>query len=215
MPLAAAIMVLSMEAGAAAAPARIVQIDREPINAGAEADYGHIESDTARQCARLRCDHAYLALESLGGPKEVWWFNAFDSPADREAAIAAWNRNTAALAALERNRRRKAALTGKVIEVIATYQPSLSTDPPWLVGHGRYAVISVTMGAPPMGGTVYEAADGTRFVIRQARTREEADAIARTAGTDAGARVFAVRPAWSHPAGDWVAADPEFWRVPR
>jgi hypothetical protein len=206
---------VALQAGATAAPPRILQIYREPLKPGAEAEYDRIESDTARQCAALRCAHAYLALESLGGPKEIWWFNGFDSPADRDAVIAAWNANAAALAALERNRQRKAPLTAKGIEVITNHQPGLSTGPPWRLGHGRYAVIAVTTGAAPMGGTVYEAADGTRFVIREASTPDEADAIAKAAGTDAGARVFAVRPAWSHPADDWIAADPEFWRAAR
>ncbi len=28
-----------------------------------------------------------------------------------------------------------------------------------------------------------------------------------------GARIFAVRPNWSMPAPEWVAADPDFWRL--
>lgn len=67
----------------------------------------------------------------------------------------------------------------------------------------------VTKGAPGMNGTVFETDDGTRFVIVPAQTREAADAAA-AAGP--GSRVFAVRPSWSHPAEDWIAADPQFWR---
>lgn len=199
----------------APAPPSLLQIYREPIKPGAEAEYDRIESETARQCAELRCAHAYLALESLDGPKEVWWFNGFDSPADRKAAVEAWEKNKAALAVLARNRERKAPLTGEGAEVLTEYQPDLSTGPPWRLGHGRYVVIAVTTGAPPMGGTVYAAPDGTRYVIGEARTREEAEATARSAGAAARARVFAVRPRWSHPAPDWIAADPGLWRAGR
>jgi hypothetical protein len=33
------------------------------------------------------------------------------------------------------------------------------------------------------------------------------------AAVDPGAIVFAVRPWWGHPAGERVAADPEFWKA--
>jgi hypothetical protein len=55
---------------------------------------------------------------------------------------------------------------------------------------------------------VWAMADSTLYVLRPVRTRREADAVARQAK----ARVFAVRPNWSMPAPEWVAADAAFWR---
>jgi hypothetical protein len=55
------------------------------------------------------------------------------------------------------------------------------------------------------------ADDGTRFTFVPAGTRREADRQAAVAGPDA--RIFAIRPAWSLPAAEWIAADPEFWRA--
>src|SRR5712691_3776290 len=171
----AAFLVIAMQVAAQPPPPRILQIYREPLNPGAEAEYDRIESDTARKCAQLRCTHAYVGLESLTGPKEVWWFNGFDSAADRKQAVDAWAKNKRALAVLGRNSKRKAPLTGKGTEVLANYREDLSAGPSWLLGRGRFLVIALTRTTPRMEGMVYEAADGTRFVIRAARTREEAD----------------------------------------
>jgi hypothetical protein len=205
--LFSALMALAMPAPAPATPPRILQIHREPLKAGAEAEYGRIESDTARKCAELRCPHAYLALESLTGAKEVWWFNGYESAADRKQVADAWASHTQALTVLAGNGKRKARLTGKASEAFARYREDLSAASPWLMGRGRFLVITVTRTSAPMRGTVFATEDGTRFVIVSAPTREAADAAA---GPDA--RVFAVRPSWSYPAADWIAADPEFWR---
>lgn len=203
------LMVVAMEAGAQAQPPGILQVFREPLKPGVEAEYDRIESDTARKCVELRCPHAYLGLESLTGPKEVWWFNGYDSAADQKQVADAWAKNKAILAVLGRNSKRKARLTDKPVEVFANYREDLSAGPPWLIGRGRFLVITMTRSAPPMNGTVFETEDGTRFVIVPARTREEADAAAAAGAVS---RVFAVRPSWSHPAQDWIAADPDFWR---
>src|SRR5262245_45413393 len=95
------IALVAMAGVAPAQPPRLLLIAREPLKPGGEAEYDRIESETARKCAELRCAHAYLALESLDGPKEVWWFNGFDSAADHEDAVKAWGKNKAALAMLE------------------------------------------------------------------------------------------------------------------
>ncbi len=205
---------------AASPPAQpaIVQVYREALKPGVEAEYDRIESDTARKCAALRCPHAYLGLESVTGPKEVWWFNGYDSDDDRQRVAEAWARATKALDALGRNSKQKAALVGKGVNVFARHRPDLSAGEGWLIGRGRFLAIEVTQGAPALRGTVFEAEDGTRFVVAAARTREEAEAAlprATDAAAGAQSRVFAVRPAWSHPAADWIAGDPELWRRPR
>ncbi len=190
-------------------PPRILQVVREPLRPGVEAEYDRIESEIARECARLRCPHPYLGLESLTGPKEVWWFNGYDSAADQKHVAEAWAKNKEALATLGRIGQRKAQLTDKSIEVFANFRPDLSVGPPWLMGQGRFLVITMTR-SEPRNGAVFETDDGKRFVIVPVRTRDEAAAAAARAGPET--RVFAVRPSWSHPAEDWIASDPEFWR---
>src|SRR5205814_8934306 len=104
----------------------------------------------------------------------------------------------------------KAALTGKVIEAVAQCRPDLTSGVPWILGHGRFLVIAVTKDRPSRAGKVFQAADGTFFVFSPARTRKQAD---RLAASIPGSIVVLVRPSFSFPAKDWVAADSLFWRA--
>jgi hypothetical protein len=70
-------------------------------------------------------------------------------------------------------------------------------------------LVTVTRSRRPAEGSVWEVADSTLYVLRPVRTRREAEALA----AEQGARIFAVRPNWSMPAPEWIAADPEFWRL--
>ena len=189
-------------------PPAILQVHRETLNPGTEAEYDRVESDTAQQCAQLHCPHAYLALESRTGPKEVWWLNGYASDAERRQVADAWAASTEILDRLGRNGKRKAALVGKGIGSMARYRPGLSAGAPWQLGTGRFLVIGSGRGKPGLRGTVYEADDGTRLVIVATRTRTEADTLAAASR----ARVFEVRPTWSHADEAWMAADPDLWR---
>jgi hypothetical protein len=173
-------------------PPRLLGVYVERVEAGAEVDYGRNEEEIARTCVRLKCPHAYLGLESVGGPKEVWWLNAYTSEADKERVARAWEDNTAATSALKNLSDRKRAWTREPKAFFATYA---GNDPAcWAMAGARYFVIG---GAD---GCVFEVPDGTRLVIRPVKT------------PPAGGRVFAIRPTWSHPEDAWVAADPKFWR---
>ena len=191
-------------------PPPILLIAREPLLAGGENAYRAIEEETARLSAKLGCPHPYLAMESLTGPKEIWWFNGFDSPEDQRQVAEAYKNNAPFFAALKRNSDRKAPVTGKVRDVVVQYRPDLSSGAPWILGHGRLLVITVTKDLPSSSGTVFQAAEGTFFVFSVARSRKQAD---RLAASIPGSTVVAVRPSLSFPARDWVAADPRFWRA--
>src|SRR5215831_9855054 len=189
-------------------PMPILLIAREPLVVGRENEYREIEEETARLSVKLGCPHPYLAMESLTGPKEVWWLNGFDSPEDQRQVAQAYEKNAPFSAALKKNSGRKAPVTGKVIEIVEQYRPDLTNGVPWILGHGRFLVIAVTKDRPAGAGTVFQAADGTFFVFSPARTRKQAD---RLAASIPGSIVVVVRPAFSFPAKDWVAADPRFW----
>ena len=191
-------------------PTTILFIAREPLVPSRENAYREIEEETARLSAELGCPHPYLAMESLTGPKEIWWFNGFDSPEDRRQVAEAYEKNVPFSAALKRNRDRKAPVTGKVSEIVAQYRPDMSSGVPWILGHGRFLVIAVTNDRPCGAGSVFQAPDGTFFVFSSARTRKQAD---RLAASIPGSTVAVVRPSFSFPAKDWVAADPRFWRA--
>src|SRR4051794_28206877 len=196
-------------------PPPILQIHREPLKAGIEDAYHVVESDTARVAAALGCPHPYLGTESLTGPREVWWFNGYESSADQQRVGDDYAKNTRLMAALSENSRRKASLTLAPIQIVATYRPDWTVGVPWILGHGRFLVITVGGSDRPANGTAFEAADGTPVIVTPAHTREDADRARALGGPET--HIFAARPAWSVPAAEWVAADPTFWqpRAPR
>ncbi len=206
----AIIVGLAMQIAAHPQPPQILQIHREALNPGSEAAYRENEEDTARICAELGSPHAYLGIESLSGPKEVWFFNGYESAAEQKQVYDDYAKNATLMAALLKNSRRKASLTGEPVNVFANYRQDLSRGVPWILGRGRFLVIAVTKSTPRINGTVFEAGDGTRFIVLPAQSRKEADALAAAAGPES--QVFAVRPAWSFPAKEWIAMDSVFWR---
>jgi len=102
----------------------------------------------------------------------------------------------------------QAALIGTPIGGYAVYRRELSRGPPWTVTGARFIVVSITRSREPADGSVWEAADSTLYVLRPVKTRELAEALSR----ELRARVFTLRPNWSMPAPEWIAADPDFWR---
>jgi len=200
-----------MRTGSPAQPPPILQIYRERLKPGSEAAYAAIETETAQLATALGCPHPYLGAELITGATEVWWFNGFESSAGRQRVADQYASNGRWMAALTRNSERKARLTLDPIEALATYRPDLTVGTPWVLGRGRFLVVSVTKTTDaPLGGTVFESADGARYIVAAAQTREDADAARMPAAAER--FVLAVRPSWSFPPEEWIAADPKFWQ---
>jgi hypothetical protein len=183
----------------------ILQITLERIEPGRESEYGRIEEQLKQTCVRMGCPNAYLALESVSAPKEVWWLVMYESQADVERVAAAYAANEpllkemAALAALKK---------GLAAAPIEHMTKRLGAAAAWRVGAEPFAVIATAVEAP--GVAAFESADGARFAIVAAATRADADSVAARLG--AGAGVFAVRPEWSKPDEAWAAANPRLWQ---
>ena len=94
------------------------------------------------------------------------------------------------------------------MDIFANHRPDLSRAP-WEIAGARFFVIVVTDRSSMLDGSVFETADGVRYVFKPCRARDEAGAIAVRAGPLGG--VFAVRPNWGIPAQHWIDSDPEFW----
>ena len=186
----------------------LVQFYRERVVPGAEAEYSRVEEEIARACARLKCPHPYLALQPVTGAPEVWWLTAFASQADRDRVVQAYERDAAVKQALQELGQRKKGLTSDGKESIASRRSQLCDAVAWRMHGVRFVVIETSKADPKGNGCVFQAPDGTRFALQTAASRGDAD---RLAGADS--RVFEVRPAWSHPAADWIAADPSFWKA--
>ena len=200
-----------MPNGVRLTPPDILQIYRERLKPGSDAAYAALEEEQARISVECDCPHPYLGAESLTGPKEVWWFNGYSSPVDQQQVYAAYAGNTPLLTALQENSIKKQDLTFSPSEVFAHYREDLSAGMPWAPGQGRFLVITVTTREPAIEGTVFQAPDGTRFIVQSARTRVEAEAVKETAGDEA--CILAVRPSWSFPDQAWIADDPDFWQA--
>jgi hypothetical protein len=199
------------------APPTILQIYREFWKSGNVAANRKIEAEASQICVKLNCPHPYLGLESLTGPKEVWFLNGYDSSTEQTQVGEDYQRNADLIEALNQIMvRRKPLSKADDVNVFAHYRQRLSRGAPWSLGQGRFLVITMTKSDLlaksnlVIDGTAFETDDSTRFIFSAARTRQEADARAATAGSET--RVFAVRPYWSLPAKDWIAMDPSFWR---
>jgi hypothetical protein len=179
------------------------------LKPGRRAAYKTIEQEAARICARLDFPNPHLALESLTGPKEVWWLNAFASEAERQRVTSDYAGRPALVAALEGIAKRKQGLTGTPVDVLTAYEPDLGRGVSWNPAGARFFVVTVTKRSLQISASVFKAPDGTRYFLTSVRTRRQADLEAAASGPET--RVFAVRPYWGMPAKEWIAADPEFW----
>jgi hypothetical protein len=189
---------------------RILYISREFWKPGHERSLNLIEAEAARVCISLGVPHPYLGIESLTGSKEVWYINGFVSTEELEQVRKAYNKNHEVLAAMNRFAQQRAAFESQASrEATATYRPALSRGAEWKLGDDPFLVIAVTTRDVHQQGAVFETEDGVRFIVTGARTWTEAGAKRAAAGPDA--KVFAVRPAFSMPAPEWIANDPAFW----
>jgi hypothetical protein len=192
-------------------PPQILLIHRDALKPGSEPAYRAIEEDAARICADHECPHPHFAIESLTGPKEVWWINAFESEAQKLKAIDDYGRNRPLTTALAGITKRREGLIGAESEFFADHRANLSRGDAWKIAGVRFFVVTVTKRDPQTDGSVFEAPDGTRFIFQALNARDESSAVAATIGAEA--RILAVRPYWGMPAKEWIAADPEFWKV--
>ena len=152
MPIPIAFLMALAVLPSVSMPPPILFIAREPLRPGHEAEYRRIEEETARLSAKLGCPHPYLAMESLTGPKEIWWFNGFDSADEQKRVGEAYETNAPFAAAMNKNRERKAPATGKVTQFAANYRPDLTRGAPWIIGRGRFAVIAIGKDQPKEKG---------------------------------------------------------------
>jgi hypothetical protein len=190
-------------------PPRLMYIYRDSLKRGMDSAYRAIEDEGAQICADLKCPNPYLGIESVSEPHEAWWLNAFATAVDTVRVVTAYAANRPLTEALNAVGKRKEPFIGTPIQGFAIYRPDLSRGRVWQLAGARFMVVSVTRTHRPIEGSVWEAMDSTLYVLWPVRTRQQAEALVR----EQGARIFAVRPNWSMPAPEWVAADPDFWRL--
>jgi hypothetical protein len=182
-------------------PPKLLQVYRDFPKHEKFSEYAKIEEDAARICVELHCPHPFLAMESLTGPREVWFLNGFKSQADRDEVALAYANNAALKAALEQIAARKVGLIADPIELFANFRPGMSRGLPWTLGQATFVVATMTLLSLKVEGTVYETEDGKRLILKSAQSRGESQKLA-AASPDT--QIFAVRPQWSMPGEHWT-----------
>jgi len=87
-------------------------IYRDSLKAGVDSAYCVIEDDGPQIGADFHCPNPYLALESLSGPHEAWWVNAFTTDADTARVVHAYATNRPLAEALGAIAKRKKTVIG-------------------------------------------------------------------------------------------------------
>jgi len=170
-------------------PPQILYISRDYLKADAVAANRKLERRAEDLCRTLAFTHPYLTIESVSGPAEMWYLNAFDSQAEVDKLTREYQQNTKLVAALNDITQQKVALKRQdSTEEFAHYRSDLSSGDPWIIGRGRFFVIVFFDGNPPLNGTVFEMKDGSRMLVRTAKSPSDARVLAASAGSTA--RVF-------------------------
>jgi hypothetical protein len=184
--LLALMLGVNMASMAQARPPQILEIYRDYLKPEAVAANRRLENRAEHLCRTLDFRHSYLTIESVSGPKEMWYFNGFESQAEVEKLRREYGRNTTLAAALADIVQRKAAFKrAESTDEFAHYRSDLSRGKPWIIGRGQFLLIVFFNGKPSLNGTVFEMEDGGRMLVRTTHSSAEARALARSAGSTA------------------------------
>ena len=174
---------------AQARPPQILNIARDYLKVDAVAANRKLERRAEDLCRTLGFTHPYLTIESVSEPAEMWYLNGFDSQAEVDKLTRQYQQNTKLLAALNDITQQKVTLKRQdSTEEFAHLRPDLSRGDPWIIGRGQFFVIVLFDGDPPMNGTVFETKDGSRMLVRTAKSSSDAHVLAASAGSTA--RIF-------------------------
>jgi len=91
-------------------PPQILEIYRDYLKPEAVAANRKLENRAEHLCRTLDFRHSYLTVESVTGPKEMWYFNGFESQAEVEKLRRDYQQNTKLMVALNEIVQQKATL---------------------------------------------------------------------------------------------------------
>src|SRR4030095_9731282 len=143
---------------------------RQRVVPGNEAEYSRLEVGIKSDFDRLGCPNPYVALESMSGPKEVWFVNAASSLAEKQRIEHAYAQNRELMAALTVLTERKKPLVSETTTLLVEYDPAASGSNVWTMVGTRYVAMGFDAPATT-GAAVYVTQDGRRVSLRRARSR--------------------------------------------
>ena len=174
---------------AQARPPQILEVSRDYLKPDAVTANRKLERRAEDLCRTLGFTHNYLTIESVTGPAEMWYLNGFDSEAEVEKLRGEYQQNRQLLAALDDITRQKVPLKRlESTDEFVNYRPDLSRGDPWIIGRGKFFVIVLFDGDPPLNGSVFEMKGGSKILLRTAQSSSEARVLATSVGSTA--RVF-------------------------
>jgi hypothetical protein len=190
------------------APA-LLQIVVERVRSDSIDEYGRIEEQLLAACRRLGAPNTYLALVTVDQPTEVWWFTMYESQADVDRVVNAYEQNVPLTSKLRELGALKSGMAETASDHLTSFRQDLSGQQDWKVGELEYVVIQEQRSPSNSPGMVFQRPDGTTFIVHAAASLQSAREISRVAG--AGARLFRVEPTWSLPKASWMSANPSLW----
>ena len=140
---------------------RILQIFREQVALGHEADYLHIETETVATQLRLNFQHAYLALQGVNFSGDVWYLSGYDTYADVDQVRRNVAANSALASALDQVAAEKADLVLDPHTVFARHRQDLSYGRGLSGQRSRYFVVTTIWVLP---GHIQDFAEIRRMI---------------------------------------------------
>jgi hypothetical protein len=134
----------------------IVHINREYVRPGKDAEYNEIEIGAAHTCAELKCPENYLTIESMTGPRQVWFLVGFNTYAAMNQASAAYEKNSELLLELARITQRKRTITSPPENITARYLVNVSRNADPNLAAARYLAITTVKVSPDHKDDFYE-----------------------------------------------------------
>lgn len=133
------------------APPKILRIFREDVKQGMRAAHAKVEAGWPRAFGKAKIPSHYIAVTSVSGGNEAWFFEGHDSWASIEKTEKEIEKNSALQAELNQLSQQDAAVVSGSRTLIATYNEALSRLGPHPIAHMRYFSITTYRVRPGHG----------------------------------------------------------------
>jgi hypothetical protein len=146
---------------------KVLGIYREEVRPGKAAAHGANEAAWAAALAKGQSATHWLAMTSVAGPTEAWFFSAYDSWADLQKQEDSMAANAALTAEDDKFNALDGELLSRTSRIVASYRPAISYQPELSLPTMRYMSIDVVRVKP---GKAREFLEAWRATIESHKT---------------------------------------------